>query len=189
MESPDEISHRPAERILKIVSELRDELSAKLSTDSERRLSEALAKAEVEAEERLQQAIADAREAVQVELRNELKTEYEAKLSELRMARDELDRKFQKAASDWAAEREKLQRSAKAQARSSAPTEAQELNGQVAAAVRDEIKRIEAAVLEINAKLDDPNIELAAEIRLNRERAELASYLKGLKYSVGEVTV
>jgi hypothetical protein len=189
MESPDEISHRPAERILKIVSELQDELSAKLNTDSERRLGEALAKAEMEAEERLQQAIADARKAIQIEVRNELKAEYEAKLNELRMANDELGRKSQKAAADWAAEREKLQSLAKAQARSLGPTEAQELNGRVAAAVRDEIKRIEAAVHEINGKLDDPNIELAAEIRLNRERAELASYLKGLKYSVGEVTV
>ena len=48
--------------------------------------------------------------------------------------------------------------------------------------------RIQLHIDEIELKLTDPTVELSAEIRLNRERTELEAYLKGLRYSLGEVT-
>ncbi len=59
---------------------------------------------------------------------------------------------------------------------------------EVATVVRSEMARIQLHIDEIELKLTDPTVELSAEIRLNRERTELEAYLKGLRYSLGEVT-
>ena len=55
-------------------------------------------------------------------------------------------------------------------------------------ATRQEIGRVQSRLDEIERTLDDPATELASEIQLNRERTELQAYLKGLRYSLGEVT-
>jgi hypothetical protein len=47
-----------------------------------------------------------------------------------------------------------------------------------------EATRIQAQIDDINKKLADPLLELSAEIRLTRERAELEAYLKGLRFSI-----
>jgi chromosome segregation ATPase len=60
--------------------------------------------------------------------------------------------------------------------------------GEVATVVRSEMARIQLVIDEIERKLADPGVELSAEIRMNRERTELEAYLKGLRYSLGEVT-
>ena len=242
MKLPDELTHRPADRILKIVTELQEELThaeaefqlrlqevvqetearirasvseqheraikeaedtarreaqqkllaqfeveiAKLSSDSDRHIREAVAKADAEAQAKLRQGVADAQQTTRNEVTQELKSQYEAKLAELSKAKEEVDRKLQQATKEWNAEREQLQSSAKAAAEA-VPQGSQ--HPEVASAVRDEIARMQAAIQEITNKLDDPKVELAAEIRLNRERAELDAYLKGLQYSVGEVSV
>jgi len=59
--------------------------------------------------------------------------------------------------------------------------------GEIAKVVRSEVSRIQLLVDEIERKLADPAIELSTEIRLGRQRAELEAYLKGLRYSLGEV--
>lgn len=47
-----------------------------------------------------------------------------------------------------------------------------------------EVARIQSQIDDINQKLADPMLELSAEIRLNRERAELEAYLKGLRFNI-----
>ena len=42
---------------------------------------------------------------------------------------------------------------------------------------------------EIDTVIADPSTELGFEIRLNRQRAELEAYLKGLRYSRGDVSL
>jgi hypothetical protein len=54
--------------------------------------------------------------------------------------------------------------------------------------VRPEMVRVQSRLDEIEKALDDPATELGSEIRLNRERAELQAYLRGLLYSLGELT-
>jgi len=60
-------------------------------------------------------------------------------------------------------------------------------HAEVAAIVQAEMVRVRLHLDEIERTLDDPAVELGSEIRLNRERAELKAYLKGLRYSLGEV--
>jgi hypothetical protein len=54
--------------------------------------------------------------------------------------------------------------------------------------VKAEIARIESRGREISGKIEDPSMDLATQIRLNRERSELEACLKGLRYSLGEIT-
>jgi len=55
-------------------------------------------------------------------------------------------------------------------------------------AVAAEVSRIEARTEEISQKLDDDSVDLTTKIQLHREQSELEAYLKGLRYSMGEVT-
>ena len=113
------------------------------------------------------------------EVTQELKAHYESKLTDISRAKDEVEQKFQRAVAKWNAEREHVKPARGAAEPSGHP--------EIANAVRAEISRIESAIQEINRRLDDPKSELAAAIRLNRELAELAAYLKGLRYSLGEI--
>ena len=58
----------------------------------------------------------------------------------------------------------------------------------VSDAVKAEIERIESRGREISVKIADPSTDLPTQIRFNRERTELEAYLKGLHYSLGEIT-
>ena len=62
-------------------------------------------------------------------------------------------------------------------------------HGEVAAIVQSEMVRVRVRLEEIEKIMADPTTELGSEIRLNRECAELQAYLKGLRYSLGEVTL
>jgi chromosome segregation ATPase len=62
-------------------------------------------------------------------------------------------------------------------------------HGEVAAVVQSEMIRARVRLDEIERMMSDPGTELGFEIRLNREYAELQAYLKGLRYSLGEVTL
>jgi hypothetical protein len=62
-------------------------------------------------------------------------------------------------------------------------------HGEVAAIVQSEMVRVRLRLEEIEKIMADPATELGSEIRLNRECAELQAYLKGLRYSLGEVTL
>lgn len=61
-------------------------------------------------------------------------------------------------------------------------------HGEVAAIVQSEMLRVRLRLDEIEKSLSDPTTELGTEIRLNRTKSELEAYLKGLRYSLGEVT-
>src|SRR5262249_54257946 len=58
----------------------------------------------------------------------------------------------------------------------------------VSTAVKAEISRIQSTIDGISRKMEHSELDLGTEIRLNRERSELESYLKGLRYSIGEIT-
>jgi hypothetical protein len=58
----------------------------------------------------------------------------------------------------------------------------------VSTAVKAEVSRIQSTIDGISRKMEHSELDLGEEIRLNRERSELESYLKGLRYSIGEIT-
>ena len=51
-------------------------------------------------------------------------------------------------------------------------------------AVAAEAARVEGLIREINLQIENPDTELSVVIRKNAERAELESYLKGLRFRV-----
>ncbi len=51
-------------------------------------------------------------------------------------------------------------------------------------AVAAEVARVEGLIREINLLIENPDTELSVVIRKNAERAELESYLKGLRFRV-----
>jgi len=53
-------------------------------------------------------------------------------------------------------------------------------------AVQAEAARVEALIQEINSVIDNPDTELSVVIRKNAERAELESYLKGLRFRIAD---
>jgi chromosome segregation ATPase len=63
------------------------------------------------------------------------------------------------------------------------------VNEAVTAMVEAEMVRVRLHLDEIEKMLADPDTDLGPEIRLNRERGEIQAYLKGLRYSLGEVTL
>jgi hypothetical protein len=62
-------------------------------------------------------------------------------------------------------------------------------HGEVATIVHCEVARVQSRCGDIEKTLADPSIDLAADMRLNREWTELQAYLKGLRFSLGEVTL
>ena len=50
--------------------------------------------------------------------------------------------------------------------------------------VRKEIQRVEELLKSVSAVIDDPSTELSLVIRKNVERAELESYLRGMRFAI-----
>lgn len=53
-------------------------------------------------------------------------------------------------------------------------------------ALNAEIQRVEVLIKEISALIEDPAIELSTVIRKNVERAELESYIKGIRFALAD---
>ncbi len=50
--------------------------------------------------------------------------------------------------------------------------------------VQKEIERVEGLIQQISALIEDPATDLSTVIRKNVERAELRSYVKGIRYAL-----
>ena len=125
---------------------------------------------------KVEQELARVNEAARI--RTPLSKELEAKLTEVTQEKAKLEEEFQEASARWEEERQHLEHRSE---------QAPGGKHDVPNVVRAEITRIESTLLDITRKMEDPSTDLATEIRLNRERADLEAYLKGLRYSVGEV--
>jgi hypothetical protein len=107
----------------------------------------------------------------------------------------EFEKKQAAAAADWQAERTRLiseiqrlraatgqaavQRQGEPANTAAPPVEVANSN-----AVINEIQRVENSIREISLLIEDPATELSTVIRKNVERAELESYLRGIRYAV-----
>jgi hypothetical protein len=50
-------------------------------------------------------------------------------------------------------------------------------------AINAEVSRVQALIQGISKLIEDPNTELSVVIRKNAERAELESYLRGVRFN------
>jgi chromosome segregation ATPase len=105
--------------------------------------------------------------------------ELERKLEEALQSKAQLQMDLQQAVSELKSQR---QPSAKGE---SDPAR----QGEISAVVHGEMIRVRSHLDEIEKTLANGTLELGSEIRLARERGELHAYLKGLRYSLGEVTL
>jgi hypothetical protein len=120
----------------------------------------------------------DAAKAVRAETLDDYK-ELERKLEEAVQSKGQLQLDLQRAVSELNSRVESGTKDGRDHA----------AHGEVAAIVQSEMVRVRLRLDEIEKTLSDPDTELGAEIRLGRTRSELEAYLKGLRYSLGEVTL
>jgi len=127
---------------------------------------------------RLEEELARSKKIAQQVIRTPLSRELEAKLEEVRGEKARLEEELREA-------------NARANAAGQSLETTQAVRNDtrdVSEAVKAEIARIEARSQEITQKIGDSSTDLGTQIRLDRERSELAAYLKGLRYSIGEIT-
>jgi hypothetical protein len=104
-----------------------------------------------------------------------LSKELEVKLQDLTKEKQALAEEFNQARAAWGQERETLL--------TKQPVAAASGTREVTAGRTAELARVEKSLQEIAAKMENPSLDLAAEIRLNQERVQLENYLKGLRFS------
>jgi hypothetical protein len=106
----------------------------------------------------------------------------QSKLNDAEKLNDQLKENAISAENEWRAERQNFQEKISALERVLAPGDESHhtAHGEVPAIVQSEMVRVQSRLDEIEKTLADPATELGSEIRLNRERAELQAYLKGL---------
>lgn len=173
-----------------------------LEADFQKRVDQAVSETretvQSEAAHHLEKELTAMRSKLEEQFRNritELSTEWEAERERLTA---ELARGTQTAA-QWEAERARLNGELERLARVQAATqmEAEKAFAAVKAATASrqaspanndvlskEIGKVEDLVREISNLIDDPNTELSTVIRKNVERAELQSYLRGIRFAL-----
>ena len=119
--------------------------------------------------------MSDTRDRVSNEVVDQLRKQYEDKLQEAISHKTQLAQELQTASSLLEAQRSRL--SAAQSGHGSG------LNTQ---AISAEVARVEGLITEISAITDNPETDFSTAIRKNVEKAELDSYLKGIKFCLGQ---
>jgi len=159
----------------------------------------------------LQREVQEVEQRVREQLTAQLTAQFEEQIAtavdrvrtELESERDRLSRELDRAtqaAVSWEAERARLigectdatqavaqarlaQQQAEAKSAALAANQTPAASNGNSEAVQAEIQRVEALIQGITALIDNPATELATVIRKNVERAELDSYLKGIRFA------
>jgi DNA repair exonuclease SbcCD ATPase subunit len=121
------------------------------------------------------QRMSETRSGVSNEVVDQLRKQYEDKLQEAISHKTQLAQELQTASSLLEAQRSRL---SAAQA-----SHGTSLNTEVISA---EVARVEGLITAISAITDNPETDFSTVIRKNVEKAELDSYLKGIKFCLGQ---
>ena len=174
-----------------------------LDSDFQGRLLQAVNETEVsmqsQAARHLDKAVAESRSKLEAQFKNKLEEISSEWGTERTRLNNEINRLTQ-AATLWETERARLtgelERLARVQAATQAEAEkafaaaksatasAAKLSTTDTETINKEIERIDVLVKEVTALIEDPTTELSTVIRKNVERAELESYLKGLRFAL-----
>jgi hypothetical protein len=138
------------------VNRMRSELTAQMDADRATLIAE---------RNRAQQRLADAASECELQVREAVNKVRLELTKEIESLRDRVEEANQAAA----------------MAQASAATEVASDRSQV---IQAEIARVEAWIHEISQLVESPHTELSVVIRKNVERAELQSYLRGLRFQV-----
>jgi chromosome segregation ATPase len=176
-----------------------------LDADFQKRLLQAVHETEVSLQSQAANHVETAVEETRSKFESQLKSKIEEMASEWEAERGRLNNEITRltqAAVQWETERARLTSELENLARMQAATQMEAEKAFAAAkaatvsiskpgsssadyeAVMKEMERVGALVKEITALIEDPATELAMVIRKNVERAELESYLKGLRFAL-----
>ncbi len=61
-----------------------------------------------------------------------------------------------------------------------------EFEARVLDELKGELRKVEAMLKEITKKLNDPDVELSAMMRLTISQNELLAYIRGIRYALGD---
>ena len=184
------IAMAETERNLHEIKQLRE---AAAGWEAERaRLQAECERAKGQAEQAQQdhtKALAETDEAAAIALERQIATAVERVRAEL-TSRFEADRatlvsdrnRAQQRLADLATEFEGLKAELEKVQQAPAPTEASKQSGADVEALKAEVARVEAHIQDISRIVEDHETELSVVIRKNVERAELESYLRGLRF-------
>ena len=160
----------------------RNEEFEKLRADSEVRLQEALDAAKRESERMQQQMQAEASQFQKASAEwDEERNRLNEGITEVTRLKDELAKQFETAKAQWNAEREQR----KDEPGGLPPSDSKESPD----FVRAEISRVDSLLEDLAKKIEDSSADLSIVMRANREGTELEAYLKGLRFSLGEIEV
>jgi chromosome segregation ATPase len=205
-------SPRSTDRVLEALSTLAALLERTIGEvrELEPRLQQRVQQAIQDTEASVQSQAAQHLETAVTETRSRLEEQFTRKTGEL-SAQWEEERgrlneelvKVTQTKTQWEAERSRLnaelERLARVQAATQAEAEKAVLAMRAASAaaktaragasinsesLNAEIQRVEGLIREISVLIDDPTTELSTVIRKNVERAELESYLKGIRFAL-----
>ena len=196
MKSDSEIEgKRPVDRLFKLLETFHEELEQvgeeyELQARESLSTAEGRAQAAAELNEKVGEAEEVARRKVTEELLNRFHVEIEELKAELGKGHAEelakLKGEFDQAKTSWNAERQRL----KAQV-VQVPSGKETSGNEIADSdlVRVEISRVSSRIEELVIAIEDPTASLSRTMRANRDYAEVKSYLKGLRFSLGEIDV
>jgi len=174
-----------------------------LDSDFQERLLQAVHETEVSLQSQAAHHVDAAVEETRSKLETQVKTKIEEMAREWEVERTRLNNEITRltqAAAQWETERTRLTTELEDLARVQAATQAEAERAFAAAkastvliskpgasnaeqdTVMKEMERVDLLIKEITVLIEDPSTELAAVIRKNVERAELESYLKGLRF-------
>jgi len=150
---------------------------AKLSLEFEQRQKDAIEASNASAQQRLQEVIAEAEsERQQLRAVHEELAGLQAQLSEATREKSLLEEKLKEA--EQHPPQPVIETVLQQQVIETPSGESR----QSSEAIATEIARVEAVIEQISHEIDAPETDLSAQIRLNRERSELESYIKGLRF-------
>ena len=174
-----------------------------LDSDFQERLLQAVHETEVSLQSQAAHHVDAAVEETRSKLETQVKTKIEEMAREWEVERTRLNNEITRltqAAAQWETERTRLTTELEDLARVQAATQAEAEKAFAAAkaaavsiskpgassadqdAIMKEMEQVDLLIKQITALIEDPSTELAAVIRKNVERAELESYLKGLRF-------
>jgi chromosome segregation ATPase len=202
---------RPTDRVIEALSTLASLLDQtinevkSLDSDFQSRILQAVHDTESslqsQAAQHLESALAETRAKFEEQFKTklaEISTDWEAERSRLN---NEVTRLTQ-AGAQWETERARLSAELERLARVQAATQAEAEKAFAAAraalnsaakpatplanteALTAEMERVQGLIQEISALIEDPATDLSTVIRKNVERAELESYLKGIRFAL-----
>ncbi len=168
---------------------------AKLSLEFEQRQKDAIEASDAAAQRRIKEVISEAELARETQKHNfeSQVRESELERQQLQAAKDELaglQARLSNVTQEKSLLEEKLREAEQFPPQPPIQTvrqahESEQSPGasrQSSEAIATEIARVEAIVEQISLEIDAPATDLSAQIRLNRERSELESYVKGLRF-------